>query len=90
MVICFYFKTQEQHSNLQSDFTASQQELAALQAQVESLQTEKTLVMGAQGDAQSKVQEYAEKYSTLSQEHQNLVQALDSVTQVCYLKLDLH
>jgi len=41
--------------------------------------------MGAQGDAQSKVQEYADKYSMLNQEHQNLVQALDNITQVCNL-----
>lgn len=76
---------QEQHRKLQSDFKESQQELAALQLQLESVQTEKNHVMGAQGDAQSKLQEFAEKYSMLNQEHQNLVQAFDNVTQVCYL-----
>ena len=46
--------------------------------------------MGAQGDAQSKLQEFAEKYSMLNQEHQNLVQVFDNVTQVCYLSKDLY
>lgn len=45
--------------------------------------------MGAQGDAQSKLQEFAEKYSMLNQEHQNLVQAFDNVTKVCYLHVRL-
>lgn len=70
---------------MQSDFKASQQELAAIQLQLESVQTEKNLVMGAQGDAQSKLQEFADKYSMLNQEHQHLVQDFDNVTQVCYL-----
>lgn len=72
---------EEQHSKLQSDFKASQQELAALQIQLESVQIENNLVMGAQGDAQSELQEFAEKYSMLNQEYQNLVQAFDNVTQ---------
>ena len=41
--------------------------------------------MGAQGDAQTKLQEFGEKYSILYQEHEHLVQAFDNVTQVCYL-----
>ena len=46
--------------------------------------------MGAQGDAQSELQEFADKYSMLNQEHQNLVQDFDNVTQVCYLMTSCH
>ena len=48
------------------------------------MQTERNLMMGAQGDTEKKLQELAEKYSVLSQDQQKLVKDFDSVTQVCY------
>lgn len=70
----------EQYNKLQTDYKASQDQLAALQLQLESLNAEKGLVMGAQEDAQKKQQELTEKYSALQQEHQSLVQAFDTVS----------
>lgn len=74
---------QEQYNKLQTDYKASQDQLAALLLQLESLNAEKGLVMGAQEDAQKKQQELTEKYSALQQEHQSLVQAFDTVSKVC-------
>lgn len=47
------------------------------------MQTEKGLVMGAQGDAERKHHELVEKYSMLNEKHQSLVKAFDVTVKVC-------
>ena len=75
-------ETQVEQSKCQSDQKATLQELAAVQARLQSLQTEKNLLTGAQGDVEKKYQDLVEKFSELSKEHQNLVTANKDLVQV--------
>lgn len=82
LVFLWHIQTQVEKSQLQSDHETSLQELAAVKAQLHSLQTEKSLLSNAQGDAQQKYQDLVAKYSELNQEHQRLITANKDLVQV--------
>ena len=71
-----------QQSKLHSDYQSALQELAAVQAELKSLQTEKSLVTEAQGDADKKYRDLVEKHSKLNEERQTLVTANKDLVQV--------
>ena len=58
------------------------QELATVKEQLHSLQTEKSLLSNAQGDAEKKCQDLVAKYSELNQEHQRLITVNKDLVQV--------
>lgn len=53
-----------------------------VKGQLHSLQTEKSLLSHAQGDAEKKYQDLVEKYSQLNQEHERLITANKDLVQV--------